>query len=555
LIEITAVKPETVVDGGDPVRVESEATVRSRFDSYLHDESSFGPGLAESAFFPTSEEEVAGFLKEMNVRKIPVTISGARTGIVGGAVPIGGALMSLEKMNGLVGINWNEQTRDWTVVAQPCIRLSELQDRIARKDFSSGANSTDPRWQALPRFLEDTNNYMYAPDPTETTASLGGTVATDASGAHTYFYGRTRTHVRSIRVVLATGDVFELRRGKNHIDQSRLVALRCLDGSTRSLRIPSYDRPKVKCVTGYFTQNSMDLIDLFIGSEGTLGVVTEVEIALTVTPVHVAMFLAFFPSQDRALGFVEYVRSLKFVKGSLELHSMEYMDSNSLSLLSRSMEAGQLPAGVKLPTNAKSTAILSEFAYEDAAEAIGLLQAPLEKFGSSLETAISGMGERDREFLKSLRHAIPESINKIVARRKSSIPGMHKISTDTAVPDEKLSVLMKRYSEKLEASNLEFYMFGHIAENHLHVNMIPRNSDELLEAERLAEELAREAVALGGTVSGEHGLGKMKRKLLRIQYNDEAIRQMLEAKKALDPNLILCQGNIFSESELRSHIE
>jgi D-lactate dehydrogenase (cytochrome) len=95
-------------------------------------------------------------------------------------------------------------------------------------------------------------------------------------------------------------------------------------------------------------------------------------------------------------------------------------------------------------------------------------------------------------------------------------------------------------------------MFGHMAENHLHVNIIPRNSNELPKAEKLAEQLAREAVDLGGAVSGEHGIGKLKRKLLRIQFDDNAIRQMQETKKALDPSMILCPGNIFTDSERKS---
>lgn len=192
MIEITAVQPDANASGGDPVRVDSEAAVRARFESYLRDESSFGPGRALTAFFPTTEKQVSDFLREMNFRKIPVTISGARTGIVGGAVPIGGALMSLERMNKVAGIKWNDKAREWTMIAQPGIRLSELQDRIAKKDLASDqANLSDTNWKDLPRFMNDLHRYFYAPDPTEESASLGGTVATDASGARTYFYGRT----------------------------------------------------------------------------------------------------------------------------------------------------------------------------------------------------------------------------------------------------------------------------------------------------------------------------------------------------------------------------
>ena len=544
MIEVTAAEPKSNASSMQPLRVESESAIHSRFESYLHDESSFGPGSATTVFFPFTEAQVCQFLKELNANKIPVTISGARTGIVGGAVPIGGTIISLEKMNKILGIRWNELAQEWTLICQPGIRLSELQDQLARKNF--GSDTADAEWKDLPRFLKEQATYFYAPDPTEESVSLGGTVATDASGARTYFYGRTRVHVRAIRIVLATGDVLALRRGQNSVDSTMTVEIRRLDGSTKQVPLPIYTRPNVKCATGYFTREKMDLIDLFIGSEGTLGVVTEVEVALTVAPAHVAMFLAFFPSQDAAVGFVQYVRSLRFTRGPLTLHSMEYIDSNSLGLLRNLAKENQVLTGIRLPADKTETAILSEFSYDDPSTAIQLLQAPLEKFGSSLETAVSGLEERDRNPLKNLRHAIPEAINKIVARRKSNIPGMHKISTDTAVPDDKLDSLVRQYAERLNASGLEHYMFGHIAENHLHVNMIPRNTEELPRAERLAEELAREAVAMGGAVSAEHGIGKMKKKLLSIQYPEHAISQMLRTKIALDPNMIMCHGNIFT---------
>jgi D-lactate dehydrogenase (cytochrome) len=96
----------------------------------------------------------------------------------------------------------------------------------------------------------------------------------------------------------------------------------------------------------------------------------------------------------------------------------------------------------------------------------------------------------------------------------------------------------------LEASKLEYYMFGHIAENHLHVNLLPKTEEELVQGEKLAQELAEEAVRLGGTVSAEHGIGKMKRSLLKIVFSDTEINQMLSTKRALDPNLILCPGNM-----------
>lgn len=546
MIEITAVSPLSGIDEEDPVRVDTESLVESRFGSYLSDESGLGPGRAEIVFFPRSEKEIADFLREMNARKMPVTLSGGRTGIVGGAVPRGGALMSLDRMSRIVGVRWDERSHEWRVTVQPGIRLKDFQERIAKKDLGSEADVlSDPNLKDMPRFLSDPHQYFYPPDPTEDSASLGGTVATDASGARTYLFGRTRNHVRSLRIVLVTGDVLEIRRGENFLDPSRTFRIVCLDRSVRGIPVPSYESPHAKSAAGYSSADKMDLIDLFIGSEGTLGVITLIEVALTVAPDHTAMFLAFFLSEDQAVKFVLRVRSLKTPNAPLKVHSLEYLDSNSLDLLRRTRQESGLRVGVKLPEDRSATGILCEFSYKDLTEAIGFLQQPLEESGSSLESAVSGMEERTMTLLKELRHAVPETINKIVVQRKKQIQGMHKIGTDTSVPDDKLEPMIESYSQLLNASNLEYYLFGHIAENHLHVNILPKSAQELTQAERLAEELALEAVALGGTVSAEHGIGKMKKHLLKLMFSESAIDEMLATKRALDPNMILSPGNMF----------
>jgi D-lactate dehydrogenase (cytochrome) len=490
LIEINAVQPEDRRTANEAVRVESESSIRSRFESYLSDESGLGPGNAQLVFFPVTEKQVAGFLREMNARKTSVTISGARTSIVGGAVPNGGALMSLERMNRIVGVKWDEPTREWRILVEPGISLREFQGIVTSKNLRNYADPSDPGWAGLQRFLSEGNQYFYPPDPTEDSASLGGTVATDASGARTYFFGRTRSYVRAIRVAFATSDVLAIRRGVK-LDSSGSVTIKCLEGGSRTLHIPSYKYPDVKCAAGYFNQKNMDLIGLFIGSEGTLGVITQIEVALVVAPKRTAFFLAFFPCEDDAVNFVLRIRSRRFAKGPLVVYSMEYFDSNSLNLLRRLMQEDGVGTGVRLPEDDSATAILCEFAYQEAAEAVGLLQGPLEESRSSLDTAVSGMEEREKDNLRALRHAVPEAINKIVAKRKGGILGMHKIGTDTAVPDDKLQTMMRDYSQKLKASHLEHYVFGHIAENHLHVNILPRNQVELVQGEALALELTK----------------------------------------------------------------
>ena len=544
MIELTAVVPRSGSRELDAVRVDSKEIVQSRYASYMSDESGLGPGLAETVFFPTTEKQVAEFLREMSARHVSVTVSGGRTGIVGGAVPEGGALLSLEMMNRIVGIRWDRGAGEWHVTVEPGIRLKEFQDRIARKDLDEMQISSDPNWEDYPRFRRETQRYFYPPDPTEDTASLGGTVATNASGARTYYFGRTGEYVRAIRIVLSSGDVLELRRGENIVDSSRLVRIKCLGSGDKTFQIPAYESPRVKSVAGYLCQKNMDLIDLFIGSEGTLGVITLIEVALSVAPEQSVMFLAFFPSEDNAIRFALRIRSLKPVSEYLTVYSLEYFDHNSLTFLRKMKEKGQVEIGIRLPTDDSAAAILCEFSYNDLPQAIRFLQKPLEEFGSSLDNAVSGVDAQAKEQLKELRHVVPEAINKIVAQRKSRIPGMHKIGTDTSVSDEKFEDMIEFYTALLKDSNLEYYMFGHIAENHLHVNLLPRNQQELTEAEKLAWKLAEKAVDLGGTISAEHGIGKMKKALLKIMFSDSEINQMVATKRALDPNLILSPGNI-----------
>jgi D-lactate dehydrogenase (cytochrome) len=320
-----------------------------------------------------------------------------------------------------------------------------------------------------------------------------------------------------------------------------MIRLNHVDGTATDIPLPLYIRPDVKCATGYYGKPGMDLIDLFIGSEGTLGVITSIEIALKTKP-QTAMFLAPFPSINDAVSFVIYVRTAKDSPQSLSILSLEYLDPNSFRLLHEINEDQKLR--MKLPSG--SAAILSEFAYTDLEDAMQFVIEALQKFNSPMNDTISGLDERDKERLKTLRHSIPEAINSIIAKRKKDISSLHKLGTDTAVPDNRLLELMTSYKEKLDQSSLEYYVFGHIAENHLHVNVIPKSLPELKTAEALVQDLAQEAVDLGGAVSAEHGIGKLKSGFMNIMYSKKEIEQMIATKRALDPNWIMSPGNMFN---------
>jgi len=149
------------------------------------------------------------------------------------------------------------------------------------------------------------------------------------------------------------------------------------------------------------------------------------------------------------------------------------------------------------------------------------------------------------EKLVAFRHAIPESINRIIAERKRQHPNLTKLGSDMAVPDDKLDWVMKLYEETLTQASLEALKFGHIGDNHLHVNILPHNESEYAQGKQLFEHWAREVVAAGGTVSAEHGIGKLKHALLAELYGAPALDEMRALKRCFDPQGLLNPGNMF----------
>ena len=528
--------------------IDSEDTVKSEYEKYLTDESRFGEGCARIIFFPESEEQISAFLRRMSSESIPVTISAGRTGIVGGAVPPRGAILSTERMNKILGLTFDSTAGEWLVKVQPGVIIKDLHTKVEKKEFRELLTCAgESEKEDLKRFLEDPQRYFYPPDPTEDSSTIGGNIATNAAGARTYKYGSTRRFVRRIRVALANGDILDIMRGQVFAGTGRTFEVQCSDGRCATVQLPSYSMPNVKNVAGYYVEEGMDLIDLFIGSEGTIGVLTEAELALAPRIGNLLTALIFFPSERDAIGFVHRVRG-DHPKGRAyaELpESIEYFDSNSLNVLRRKESTTPLEIP-EFPEKAVAAVLLEQSYAEDEFEGfIEALDVSLRENGSSLEDTMSATTDSDRKRLTNIRHVVPETVNQVIASRKRRIPEIHKVGTDTAVPDQYLDAMLDYYVKRLVEERFEHVIFGHISENNLHVNVLPNTLEELRRAERLAEEFARYAVERGGTVSGEHGVGKLKRSLLKLMYGEKGVEEMFQVKKTLDHQLILNPGNIF----------
>jgi FAD/FMN-containing dehydrogenase len=350
---------------------------------------------------------------------------------------------------------------------------------------------------------------FYPPDPTETGAAIGGNIATNASGSRSLRYGPTGRWVQSLRVAFADGSLREFRRGD------------AIDFDPGSIPLPHV----TKNTAGYLLRPGMDWIDLICGSEGTLGVITEARVGLLPAPKALLAGVIFFPSDDSALDVIDEWR------GGLRM--LEYMDANSIDVL-----RARHP---EMPNQAKAVLLIEqELESEDDPE-VDVWIERIEASGALAEDSWFATTPADRERFRKFRHTLPELVNDKVRRS-----GALKMNTDYAVPLARNREMLAYYRERLDAEFPGRYvLFGHIGDAHVHVNLFSDPADPKHATEVLAD-LARKAVELGGTVSAEHGLGKRKAHLLRLQYAPEHLEMMRAVKRRLDPANILGRGTIWS---------
>ncbi len=469
---------------------------------YLVDESRMEGGAATEVAWPETPVEAADLLRECNAAGTPVTVSGAGTGVTGGRVPQGGVVLALDRMNRLLDLD-RAQCR---LRVQAGVLLSSVIEATAREAL----------W--------------YPPDPTEWGCSIGGNVATNASGARTFRFGPTRRWIERLLVALPDGTLLDLPRGAIRAAGGRFEIARPRGGP---LVVPAPDwavPATTKHAAGYYSAPAMDLVDLFVGSEGTLGVVLEADLRLIPAAEGYAAGIFFFRDESAALAFVGRAREPAAAVAPL---SLEFFDASALDLL-RSK-------GTSVPPAARSAIFWEQSLGPDSPAAEDALDAWLALGASqaALEDSWVAQGPRDHQAFRDFRHAVPTTINETLARR-----GVAKVSTDTAVPRGLVGAMLRRYREELGRESLESVVFGHIGDDHLHVNILAADHGEWVRARALYGRLVRVAVEMGGTTSAEHGLGKLKSRDLPLLYSPEVIERMRAIKRAFDPAGILGRGTL-----------
>ncbi|MER3430735.1 MAG: FAD-binding oxidoreductase [Blastocatellia bacterium] len=482
-------------------------------DDYLKDAGNLPGGYAERVYMPESIDEIREIVRSANAEAMPLTICGGRTGTVGGAVPFGGAVISVEKLNRIKAID----PATMTATLEPGVVLGDLQ-----------------------RVVEEKGLY-YPPDPTEWSCQIGGTVATNASGARSFKYGPTRNYVQALTVVLPDGDLVRLRRGKNFAANG-MLCIQTESGRRIEVKLPTYTCPKVrKNVSGYFASSDMDAIDLFIGSEGTLGVIAEVELRLVPRPAGTFSGIVFFPAESDLLSFVGEVRRLSFAargngnNGCIDATLIEYFDDKSLRFIREKFPETPVEMAGAIYFEQETTP-------ETEDEVFAAYNHLLEQCNAAIEKSWFAVSSVDREKMRSFRHSLPVAVNERVVRNKQK-----KIGTDMAVPDENFASFLRFYKEILSASGSDYVIFGHIGDCHLHANLLPADDNQARRAIHIYGRCVAQAIMLGGCVSAEHGIGKLKRKYLYVMMGERYINEMAEVKRAFDPKGILGSGNMFSE--------
>ena len=392
----------------------------------------------------------------------------------------------------------------------------------------------------------------YPPLPTFDGAFVGGTIATNAAGAATFKYGSTRQWVEALTLVLADGSLVEIRRGEVTASPDGWFELQFSSGNILRVPVPTYVMPDVaKLSAGYFARPGMDLIDLFIGSEGTLGVVADATLRVIPMPRR-CVVLVTCDSDSQAATVTAALRreaaSSRRGEGPLDVSAVEFMDGRSLAVVP---DEALSRAGVGRPVGTAVLLLVQIEVADREDEAVQHMDSVLDACGVRADPQVALPGdERGASRLFELREAVPAGVNALVAAAKSRVhPDIEKVAGDLIVPFERLEESLALYRQTIERYGLEYALWGHVSDGNMHPNVIPRSLADVDRGKAAILDMARGVVAMGGAPLAEHGVGRsaLKQQLLRELYGERGIEEMRAVKRALDPEWKLAAGVLFSE--------
>ncbi|MBI4266182.1 MAG: FAD-binding oxidoreductase [Acidobacteria bacterium] len=468
--------------------------------------------------FPRDTAEVAALVASAR-RVLPV---GAQSSLTGGATPRGDVVISTRSLDQIGEITAN------SVRAGAGVPLAALQRRLA----ASGL--------------------YYPPVPTYDGAFVGGTIATNAAGAATFKYGSARQWVEALTLVLVDGSIVELRRGASSAAPDAHFVLPRQGREPLRIPAPTYAMPDVpKLSAGYYARAGMDLVDLFVGSEGTLAVITAATLRVIPRPGTCAALLR-CASDREAVAVTAALRREAAAswrgEGPLDVAAVEYMDHHALAAVPDEAFAR---AGLPRPDRTSAMLLVQVEVPREVDAALERLQGVLAACGVDGDPHVALPGdESGAARLFELREAVPASVNALVAAAKAHAhPDIEKTAGDLIVPFERLEEALALYREIFERRGLRYAIWGHVSDGNLHPNVIPRSIDDVERGRGAILEMARGVIAMGGAPLAEHGVGRsaLKQRLLRELYGERGIEEMRASKRALDPEWKLSAGVLFPE--------
>jgi len=444
----------------------------SALEGYARDVSGLRH-VPEAVARPESHDELVHVMRQAAAGQACVTAAGAQTSTTGASVAERGWLLSTRAMDRILDID-------------PARRIARVEPGVLIGDLQ----------RACAPF-----GLFFAPDPTsEEECTVGGAIACNASGPRTLRHGATRAHVRALTAVLADGSQYQARR-------------------------PLVEKNSV----GY--QLAHDPVDWFVGSEGTLGVVSEAELQLLPLPANVLGLGVPFPDEAGALAFIVAARETPAVAP----RCLEYFDGESFAIARGAMDdAAWAP-------RAGAMVYLEEAG--DAEPPLDEWLALAERFGANAGDVRAFDGEQALREARRLRHALPSAMHE---RTAPYLPqGGRRMSTDWAVPYPLAAQAIAEARRICDAHHLPpAVTYGHLGNGHPHQNFVARTPADVATIERALAEVLHAVIAMGGTVAAEHGIGKIKRKWLPLQADARQLALMRALKHAFDPDGRLAPGNI-----------
>ena len=462
------------------------------YHEYLKDESKMR-GAADSISFPESESEIGNILQVMRQNRMPVTIQGGKTGVVGSAVPSRGHIMNLSHMTKVKSFFIAEEGEAFLKV-EPGITLIELRKAIDR--------------------LETPKAFFWPPDPSESTATVGGIASTDAKGMCSHLYGKSASYILGIRIMNAEGSIRDLKRGQDVI---------VINGESK------------------------DLLDVYLGGEGMYGVITELTLRLIPKPREIWGIGFFFEDREDGMSFSDQLNATSFEVQGAKIAAIEYLDHTIINALE--MHKNNMTRVKHIPDVATHiSAMVYVEIHGDQEEAIEEIAAAIMVIGSSFNGdsdqtwAFSGEPEIDK--MRNFLHAAAETAGLHIEKVRSEDPRITKLGIDISIELDGLKTLVSRIEKTLQEENLKAGYLGHMSSGRLHIDILPGSYGEFVKGKALLETWAERFPASIGNAITSYGIGKLKKSIFLKTVSKAYIENIIQLKKQLDKNSLWNPGNM-----------